>query len=275
METLKIESSDGTIVCHEPANIVIDGALDHAILLYAGAEGSVITQTEKGQPHSIDIRANNVTVDGLQFRERGVRLRFGASNCRVQNCSFVRDGVSIPPGDVVAIQIKGGDETQNCRNNIIENNRIVNYTDGVQTTDAPQGSRDAAGTIIRGNMIIATVAKPGIENAIDLKVGGFEENPLIIEGNYISGYRAYPNPNNVKQDILGYAFTFHNFADHVITRYNRVEDCTYAFQMVRQYRGEGEERDKYIPNFSFAGNQYSCVDELILTGADEHMGHKV
>lgn len=274
MQQLVITDPDTQVILRTPTEVIIDCHMNKSILMYSECEGSTIHQTENGSPFAVDVRANNVTMQYLSFSERGIRLRFGASHCLVEGCSFIRDGRFIPAHDVVAVQIKPGTVGEECKNNTIKDNIFINYTDAIQLTDGAEdsglpGATVAEGTLIQGNTIFATVAKPGIENALDFKMGGTKESPVMVIGNYITGYRSYPNPNNQNVQIFGYATTIHNYGDNIKFLCNQVTNCDIAYQIVRQYR-DGQ---KYIPSFTFEGNSYQNVPMDVLSGAEEHQNY--
>lgn len=257
MKNLTIKNLTKPLYLKEPVNLLIDGHINYGIVLYPACEGSTVKQTKNGLVKALDVRANHVLVDGLNFKEKGIRLRFGASNCTIVNNNLIREKKDIVPFDVVGIQIKGG-AGEPCINNTIINNTIINYSDGIQLTDFADSH--CAGTIITENTIGATENIEGIENAIDLKVGGKMMSPVEIFNNFIFGYK-----KNI-DGRFGYALTLHKIADYIIVRDNHFHSCDSAFHLTRQFRGD---RQVYIPKLYFYDNLFSDVEKIFRSNAPE------
>jgi Right handed beta helix region len=157
-----------------------------------------------------------------------IRIRFGSHRNTIYRCLLQRAG-NIPVHDVVGIYMSDGPNYDN----VITHNTVLNYTDAVQLG---RGASDAeithaAGTWIKGNVFGITeefrngngTMRQGLEQAgWDLKIGGAEDNPVIIEKNLVFGGRPVVLAG---AGSPGYACTYHLRVDNVLCMANTYVDC--------------------------------------------------
>lgn len=136
-----------------------------------------------------------------------LRLNYGTQDTVVDNCTFRRDGPTTID-DRVAILLIDGANT----NNTIQNCKIINYTDGIQTMDRtgdPCGL--AAGLKILNCWIgfePGIGAMEGSENCLDFKHGGTVDNPIEIKNCTMFGARQNSGAG-------GYCVLIHRMAQYV------------------------------------------------------------
>jgi len=146
-----------------------------------------------------------------------LRIRSGSHRNVVSNCLFHRTS-PIPTHDVVAIQFS---DQANLFNEIV-GCKILNYTDGIQTTHRKgELSGNAAGLLIYKCVIghdKSVQSCLGSEEALDFKIGGTPQDPVLVRDCYLFGTR-------LNDTSSGYAVAVHIIAQHIKFENVTIADC--------------------------------------------------
>ncbi len=191
-----------------------------------------------------------------------IRIRYGAHGNMVTHCLIRRDPPFAVESDVVGIQLS---DDRNL-GNVIQYNTILNYTDGIQTTCRAGADNSiveygyAAGTKIRNNFIGFTdtthveggESVVGVENCIDLKVGGVPENPIEVAGNVFFGIR--PNMRTP-----GYAITVHDVLTDCDINGNKFIDCEAGIFLNATYWKDLIANGRYLLRMRVRNNLFSGI----------------
>lgn len=194
-----------------------------------------------------------------------LRIRFDAHHNIVQRCVFQRFEVDTwGHNDVVAIQTSDGA----CTHNHIVSNVILNYTDAYQHTDREGEAYGlGAGTLIDNNVMGFTVESRVVEaagelmcgeNTIDMKMGGTEQEPVVITNNLFFGVRA-AKAGCAASGSGGYALTYHRRGTWIETRGNTFVDVDSGVFLNSFFQDVDPAQGRIDPHLTFEDNLFSGV----------------
>ncbi len=194
-----------------------------------------------------------------------LRIRFDARSNMVQRCVFRRFERTLwGHGDNVAIQVSDGV----CTHNQIVSNVILNYTDSYQHTDRdgdPYGL--GAGTLIDNNVFGFTseaYLQEGAnellcgENAIDLKMGGTQAEPVMVTNNVFFGARA-SKVGCAASGSGGYAVTLHRLGTWIHMEGNLFVDNDSALFLNSMFLNADPAQGRINPEWRFVDNVFTGV----------------
>lgn len=223
----------------------------------------------------------NTVIDSCAWNNTGaqpLRIRFDAHDCLVQRCvmqRFVKEDWG--NNDTVAIQVSDGPNTGNR----IVSNVILNYTDAYQHTDRdgePYGL--GAGTIIDNNFFGFTAEaytqEPEGElmcgeNAIDMKMGGTEADPVRITNNVFFGARA-TKAGCAASGSGGYAVTLHRLGTWIEFSNNLFVDNDAGIFLNAYFLNNDAAQGRIDPKLTITGNLFSGVRSMA-TAFPSRTGH--
>lgn len=194
-----------------------------------------------------------------------LRIRFDARDNLVQRCVFRRfDREAWGTGDTVAIQVSDGA----CTHNRVVSNVVLNYTDAYQHTDRDGEAYGlGAGTRIDNNFMGFTpeayvedgenVLLCG-ENAIDLKMGGTQAEPVMITNNVFFGVRA-ALAGCAASGSGGYAVTLHRRGTWVHMEGNAFVDCDSGLFLNSMFLDVDPANGRIDPRWHVEGNLFTGV----------------
>lgn len=192
-----------------------------------------------------------------------LRIRFDAQRNRVQRSVFRRfDRDSWGSGDTVAIQVSDGA----CTHNQIVSNVVLNYTDAYQHTDRDGEAYGlGAGTIIDNNVMGFTAeayVQDGDnellcgENAIDLKMGGTQAEPVLVTNNVFFGARA-AQAGCAASGSGGYAVTLHRRGTWVHFEGNAFIDNDSGLFLNSMFLETDPAMGRIDPHWTFVDNLFT------------------
>lgn len=221
------------------------------------------------------------TIDSCLWHEtqfQPLRIRFGANHCLIQRCVMRRFQKDLwGSGDTVAIQVSDG----TCTHNRIISNVVLNYTDSYQHTDRdgePYGL--GAGTLIDNNYFgftseayVQDAAGELLcgENAIDMKMGGTQAEPVVISNNVFFGARA-AQAGCAASGSGGYAVTLHRRGTWIEFTDNVFIDNDSGVFLNAFFLDNDASMGRIDPNITLTGNMFSGVTSYA-TAFPSRTGH--
>tara|TARA_Y100000385_G_scaffold77414_1_gene78542 strand:- start:5334 stop:6797 length:1464 start_codon:yes stop_codon:yes gene_type:complete len=224
-----------------------------------------------GITNYIKNQSSNISFLNSVIRDvpKGNALRIVSSNNTIiRNCVFTLDA-KLAKEECIAITVSAR-QNKESRNTLIENNEIVNYTDGVQLYYKTKTSSrypipmngSVPGTIIRNNDIYITpdlysqsqgAEVACAENGIDIKVGteSKRESDIIgISNNRLWGFRR--TTKGCADGSHGSAIVVHKNAKHIFIDNNFIYDSARGISVLGSKDGNahgGTEEIVIVNNF--------------------------
>lgn len=238
---------------YETKEIVVEGNCTHLGRLHwrdqenvtlTGGKIDSVLMTRCNNVHLVGVHltgpsqvsgTSDSTITRCQFESintQPLRIRSGSHRNVISNCRFHRSA-PIPIHDVVAIQFS---DSANLDNKILHCT-ILNYTDGIQTTHrAGEPTGNVAGLLIE-NCIIghdkSVQSFPGSEEALDFKIGGTCQKPVVVRNCNLFGTR-------LNATSSGYAVAVHIIAQHIRFENVSIIDCDGGIFITEMKNEQGE-----------------------------------
>ncbi len=191
---------------------------------------------------SVIDRSHKIQIINCVFQNHlsgGIRL-VNSNNNIIHDC-VIRNQINPIASDRAGIYLTAINKgSKTTTNNIISNNIIYNFNDGIQIGKIE--GEHAGGTLIQDNIIFVDetywtkntqcgqVYRSSFENAIDIKLGGAADNPIKITGNKIYGFRPALN-SKCKEKAFGQGITIHRKSRHIHITDNTIFDCNVGLQL--------------------------------------------